>query len=95
MVGKRQDRPAACVIIITGNAFVINIVQIGLGPLGQIAVRFALERGTIRIVGAVDPARTGVRGGTDRSRHVQRPGSLKAPFPCGSGRERIIRPGGN
>lgn len=34
----------------------INIVQIGLGPLGQIAVRFALERGTIRIVGAVDPA---------------------------------------
>ncbi|MDD5678452.1 MAG: dihydrodipicolinate reductase [Kiritimatiellae bacterium] len=34
----------------------INIIQVGLGPLGQKAVRFALERGTIRIVGAVDPA---------------------------------------
>ncbi|MBI2438822.1 MAG: dihydrodipicolinate reductase, partial [Lentisphaerae bacterium] len=31
------------------------IVQVGLGPLGQKIVRFALERGTIRIVGAVDP----------------------------------------
>jgi 4-hydroxy-tetrahydrodipicolinate reductase len=35
---------------------VINIIQVGLGPLGQKAVRHALERGTIRIVGAVDPA---------------------------------------
>ncbi|MBU0714666.1 MAG: dihydrodipicolinate reductase [Verrucomicrobia bacterium] len=34
----------------------INIIQIGLGPLGQKAVRYALERGTIQIVGAVDPA---------------------------------------
>ena len=34
----------------------INIIQVGLGPLGQKAVRYALERGTIRIVGAVDPA---------------------------------------
>jgi len=35
---------------------VINIIQVGLGPLGQKAARYALERGTIRIVGAVDPA---------------------------------------
>lgn len=34
----------------------INIIQVGLGPLGQKAARYALERGTIRIVGAVDPA---------------------------------------
>ncbi len=34
----------------------INVVQVGLGPLGQKVVRYALERGTIRIVGAVDPA---------------------------------------
>lgn len=33
----------------------MNIVQVGLGPLGQKCVRFALERG-INIVGAVDPA---------------------------------------
>jgi 4-hydroxy-tetrahydrodipicolinate reductase len=34
----------------------MNIVQVGLGPLGQKCVRFALERGSINIVGAVDPA---------------------------------------
>lgn len=34
----------------------MNIVQVGLGPLGQKIVRFALERGTIDIIGAVDPA---------------------------------------
>lgn len=34
----------------------MDIVQVGLGPLGQKCVRFALERGTIDIVGAVDPA---------------------------------------
>ena len=34
----------------------VNIIQVGLGPLGQKVVRYALERGTIRIVGAVDPA---------------------------------------
>jgi len=34
----------------------MNIVQVGLGPLGQKIVRFALERGSINIVGAVDPA---------------------------------------
>ncbi|MFH1475997.1 MAG: dihydrodipicolinate reductase [Verrucomicrobiota bacterium] len=34
----------------------INIVQIGLGPLGQKVARYAMERGTIKIVGAVDPA---------------------------------------
>ncbi len=34
----------------------IKAVQVGLGPLGQKAVRFALERGTIKIVAAVDPA---------------------------------------
>ncbi len=34
----------------------IHVVQVGLGPLGQKAVRYALARGTIRIVGAVDPA---------------------------------------
>ncbi|MFA5044255.1 MAG: dihydrodipicolinate reductase [Kiritimatiellia bacterium] len=34
----------------------IDIIQIGLGPLGQKTVRYALERGSIRIVGAVDPA---------------------------------------
>lgn len=34
----------------------MNIIQVGLGPLGQKIVRFAIERGTIDIVGAVDPA---------------------------------------
>lgn len=34
----------------------MNIVQVGLGPLGQKCVRFAVERGGINIVGAVDPA---------------------------------------
>lgn len=34
----------------------IKIVHLGLGPLGQKVVRFALERGFIKIVGAVDPA---------------------------------------
>lgn len=32
----------------------IKIIQIGLGPVGQKIARMALERGTIRIVGAVD-----------------------------------------
>ncbi len=34
----------------------MDIVQVGLGPLGQKIVRFALERGNINIVAAVDPA---------------------------------------
>lgn len=34
----------------------MNIVQVGLGPLGQKIVQFALERGNINIVAAVDPA---------------------------------------
>lgn len=34
----------------------IDIIQIGLGPVGQKVSRFALERKGIRIVGAVDPA---------------------------------------
>jgi len=34
----------------------INLVQIGLGPLGQKVVRFALEREGVQFVGAVDPA---------------------------------------
>lgn len=33
----------------------LKIVQVGLGPLGQKVVRFALERGGTRIVAAVDP----------------------------------------
>ena len=33
----------------------LKIVQVGLGPLGQKVVRFALERGGMRIVAAVDP----------------------------------------
>jgi len=33
----------------------MKIVQIGVGPLGQKVVRFALERGGIEIVAAVDP----------------------------------------
>jgi 4-hydroxy-tetrahydrodipicolinate reductase len=39
----------------------IRVVQIGLGPLGQMVVRFALQRKTIRIVAAVDkdPAKIG------------------------------------
>jgi len=32
----------------------MKIVQIGVGPLGQKVVRFALERGGIEIVAAVD-----------------------------------------
>lgn len=35
---------------------IMNIVQVGLGPLGQKCVRFALEREGINIVAAVDPA---------------------------------------
>jgi hypothetical protein len=34
----------------------VRVVQIGLGPLGQQVVRFALERSGIKIVAAVDPA---------------------------------------
>lgn len=34
----------------------INVVQVGLGPLGQKIVRFAQERKGIKIVAAVDPA---------------------------------------
>ena len=34
----------------------LRVVQIGLGPLGQKVVRYALERPGIRIVAAVDPA---------------------------------------
>ena len=39
----------------------IDIVHIGLGPLGQMMVRSAVERGSFRIVGAVDtdPAKIG------------------------------------
>ena len=33
----------------------INIVHLGLGPLGQKIVRFAIERGVFNILGAVDP----------------------------------------
>ncbi|MDO9541829.1 MAG: dihydrodipicolinate reductase [Kiritimatiellia bacterium] len=34
----------------------VKIVHLGLGPLGQKVVQFALERSYIKIVGAVDPA---------------------------------------
>lgn len=34
----------------------INVVQVGLGPLGQKIVRFAQERKGIKIIAAVDPA---------------------------------------
>lgn len=34
----------------------INIVHLGIGPLGQKMVKYALERGCFNIVGAVDPA---------------------------------------
>lgn len=34
----------------------INVIHCGLGPLGRKAARYAIEHGTIRIVGAVDPA---------------------------------------
>lgn len=34
----------------------IRVVQIGLGPLGQRVVRYALKRSGIRVVAAVDPA---------------------------------------
>lgn len=39
----------------------INVVHLGLGPLGQKIVRFAIERGIFNIVGAVDtdPAKIG------------------------------------
>ena len=33
----------------------LKIVQVGVGPLGQKVVRFALERGGMRVVAAVDP----------------------------------------
>ncbi|NIP23393.1 MAG: dihydrodipicolinate reductase [Phycisphaerae bacterium] len=34
----------------------INVVHLGIGPLGQKMVKYALERGCFNIVGAVDPA---------------------------------------
>ncbi len=34
----------------------IKVVQVGLGPLGQKVVRYALERGSLEVVAAVDPA---------------------------------------
>jgi 2,4-diaminopentanoate dehydrogenase len=34
----------------------IKVIQMGLGPLGQKVVKFALERGFIKVVAAVDPA---------------------------------------
>jgi 4-hydroxy-tetrahydrodipicolinate reductase len=34
----------------------INTVHLGIGPLGQKMVKYALERGCFEIVGAVDPA---------------------------------------
>lgn len=34
----------------------VKIVHLGLGPLGQKVVQFALERSFLKIVGAVDPA---------------------------------------
>ena len=33
----------------------INTVHIGIGPLGQKVLRYAMERGCFNIVGAVDP----------------------------------------
>jgi 4-hydroxy-tetrahydrodipicolinate reductase len=33
----------------------ISFVQLGLGPLGQKMIRFALERGDVRLVAAIDP----------------------------------------
>ncbi len=39
----------------------IEIVHVGLGPLGQKMIRSAVERGSFRLVGAVDvdPAKIG------------------------------------
>jgi hypothetical protein len=39
----------------------INMVHLGLGPLGQKVIRFAIERGCFNIIGAVDldPAKVG------------------------------------
>ena len=34
----------------------VRIIQVGLGPLGQQIVRFALERRNMKLVAAVDPA---------------------------------------
>ncbi len=34
----------------------LNVIQIGVGPLGQKVVNYALQRNGIQIVGAVDPA---------------------------------------
>ncbi len=33
----------------------VDIVQLGMGPLGQKMVKAAVERGCFRFVGAVDP----------------------------------------
>ena len=35
---------------------VLKVIQIGLGPIGQKAVRYLLERGGVEIVSGVDPA---------------------------------------
>jgi 4-hydroxy-tetrahydrodipicolinate reductase len=39
----------------------INMIHVGIGPLGQKIVRYAVERGCFNIVGAVDsdPEKTG------------------------------------
>ena len=34
----------------------INVVHLGIGPLGQKVVKYAVERGCFNIIGAVDPA---------------------------------------
>ena len=33
----------------------INTVHVGIGPLGQMVLKYAVERGCFNIVGAVDP----------------------------------------
>ena len=38
------------------EANLVRIVQVGLGPLGRRVVQAAVERGSLKIVGAVDPA---------------------------------------
>ena len=53
----------------------LRIVQVGVGPLGQKVVRFALERGGMRIVAAVDPDPT--KSGKDLG---DRPG-YRGPSP--------------
>ena len=81
----------------------IDVVHIGLGPLGQMMIRSAVQRGGIRIVGAVDtdPAKIGKDLGEFcgiwlSRRHHRRQSRRRSPgqVTAGGGRHNGQQPGG-